>query len=207
MYRLLALILIIFLNSCAIKQAVVTDNRSPLTDVYLIPVGDFSYEFTNQLANKLSSELHILVRASLPMGAANLKLIDGSSQVVADEITMLAHQVGARIESKNKNLFVVALTTLDINDPLQSLRFLFAKNDTANHASVISIARMFNSTSKVNGSQAQVAIRIQKMVKRAIGEQYFRLPRSVDITDVMYAPIMSLEDIDEMGSDYRAMAN
>jgi len=62
---------------------------------------------------------------------------------------------------------------------------------------------MFASTPTVEGTQAQVSLRIYKMVKRAIGELYFGLPRSTSIADIMYAPIMSLEDIDAMGADYK----
>jgi|JI6StandDraft_1071083.scaffolds.fasta_scaffold104515_1 hypothetical protein len=85
----------------------------------------------------------------------------------------------------------------------QSLRFLFASNDKISHTSVISVVRMFATTPTVEGTQAQVGLRMYKMVKRAIGEQYFGLPRSASIADIMYAPIMSLEDIDAMGVDYR----
>jgi predicted Zn-dependent protease len=108
-----------------------------------------------------------------------------------------------RLPNTNEKFLVIALTTRDINDRSQSLRFLFASNDKMTHTSVISVARMFASTPTVDGTQAQVGLRIYKMVKRAIGEQYFGLPRSASIADIMYAPIMSLEDIDAMGVDYK----
>jgi predicted Zn-dependent protease len=174
-----------------------------MVDVYLLPAGDFPYDFTNQLARHLSDELHINVRASLPMGLADLKELPGGSQLAADEIISRAHQVGLRIEQDNPKLVVIALTTRDINDPQQGLRFLFAHNDFANRTTVISMARMVYTTPKSEANPAQISLRLYKMVKRAIGEQYFGLSRSADISDVLYAPIMSLEDIDAMGSAYK----
>lgn len=175
----------------------------PPTDVYLLPVNDFPFEFCDQLARRLSAELNVHVRASLPMGIGDLAPLAKDSQLAADDVIARAHEVGLRLPNTNGKLVVIALTTRDINDRSQTLHFLFAKNDQATHTSVISAARMFASTPKAQGTQAQVGLRIYKMVKRAIGEQYFRVPRSADISDVMYTPIMSLEDIDAMGRDFK----
>jgi hypothetical protein len=179
----LSTIIVMLVAGCATPPP--SEALGPPTDIYLLPVDDFSYEFTDQLARKLSTELNLKVRASLPMGIGDLKDLPNSSQFT------------------NEKFVVIALTTRDINDRSQLLRFLFARNDMSTHTSVISIARMFATTPKVEGTQAQVGLRIYKMVKRAIGEQYFGLPRSTSIADIMYAPIMSLEDIDAMGLDYK----
>ena len=40
------------------------------------------------------------------------------------------------------------------------------------------------------------------MVKRNIGDVYDGYTRSKEIRDVMYSPIISLDDVDEMGSDF-----
>ena len=175
---------------------------SPI-DIYLLPVDDFPFKFADHLARRLSAELNLKVRASLPMGIGDLEELPNSAQLATQDIIARAHEVALRLPNRNEKFLVIALTTRDINDRSQSLRFLFAANDKMRHTSVISIARMFASTPTVRSTQAQVGLRVYKMVKRAIGEQYFGLPRSASIADVMYAPIMSLEDIDAMGVDYR----
>jgi predicted Zn-dependent protease len=197
----LSTIILILVAGCATPPP--SETLGPPTDIYLLPVDDFSYEFTDQLARRLSTELNLKVRASLPMGVGDRKDLPNSSQLATEDLIASAHEVGLRLPNTNEKLVVIALTTRDINDRSQSLRFLFARNDMSTHTSVISIARMFATTPKVEGTQAQVGIRIYKMVKRAIGEQYFGLPRSTSIADIMYAPIMSLEDIDAMGLDYK----
>ena len=44
--------------------------------------------------------------------------------------------------------------------------------------------------------------RLLKMTKRAIGEMYLGWHRSTDPNDVMFAPLMSLDDLDRMGSEH-----
>lgn len=202
--RIVLAFFLLHVMGCATQSpSIAPEPHGPPADVYLLPVDDFSFEFTDLLARKLSEELKIRVRASLPMGIGDISPLPRNSQLAIEDLIARAHGVGQRLDSTNEKLVVIALTTRDINYRSQSLRFLFASSNKATHTSVISVARMFASTSKVEGTQAQVAFRIYKMVKRTIGEQYFGLPRSADLSDIMYAPIMSLEDIDAMGFDYR----
>jgi predicted Zn-dependent protease len=137
------------------------------------------------------------------MGDADLLQLPRGDQISANDIVVRAHRIGQRIEPDNNKLVVIALTTRDINDSAQSLRFLFSQNQAESRTAVVSIARMTHATSRAEGSQAQIATRIYKMVKRQIGELHFGLKRSSDLSDVMYAPIMSLEDVDAMGSNFR----
>jgi predicted Zn-dependent protease len=198
---ILAATFLLLVVGCAPQPPAVTPELP--VDVYLVPVDDFPFEFTDRLARQLSTDLNLRVRASLPMGIGDIRPLPKHSQLAAEDIIERAHEVGLRLLDADERRVVVALTTRDINDRSQSLRFLFASTNKATHTSVISVARMLASTPKVEGTQAQAGLRIYKMVKRAIGEQYFGLPRSADISDIMYAPIMSLEDIDAMGTDYR----
>lgn len=180
-----------------------SDVLSPAITVYLIPVEPYSFEFANELAHKLSKDLKLNVRASLPMGAKELSPLSGSSQFAADEIIERAHDVAVRLPNKSDRAIAIALTTLDINERSQALRFLFAKSNKFNHTSVISTARMLYPTPVATASQEQIKLRVYKMAKRAIGELYFGLARSSNIDDIMYAPIMSLEDIDAIGMDFK----
>lgn len=174
------------------------------SDVYLLPVGNFPREFAQSLAALLSKELGLRVRATLPMGTGGLAELPRDDQLDAADLIDKAHAVGTRLRSEPGKFAVIALTTRDINEAPQSLRFIFSKNDIERRTSVISIAHMLGSTPKVEGTPSQRRLRLYKMVKRCIGEQYYGLPRSARISDVMYAPIMSLEDIDAMGVEFAA---
>jgi len=40
------------------------------------------------------------------------------------------------------------------------------------------------------------------MTKRAIGEMYLGWKRSLDPSDIMYSPLMSLDELDKLGLDH-----
>lgn len=78
--------------------------------VYLLPIGDFPFEFTDQLARRLSAELNIRVRASLPMGIGDLTPLPKDSQFATDDIIARAHTVSSRLRNTSEKLVVIALT-------------------------------------------------------------------------------------------------
>lgn len=202
-----AAICLLVLAGCANQPPAAPPDAPPMpaapTDVYLVPLGDFPFEAADQLARHLAADVKLHVRASLPMGIGDIRPLQKDAQLPADDIIQAAHQVGQRLPNTSDKLVVIALTNRDINDRAQSLRFLFAKNDLVRHTAVISVARMHATTPQAEGSPSQVGQRLYKMLKRTVGEQYFGLPRTSDLSDIMYAPIMSLEDIDAMGMDYK----
>jgi predicted Zn-dependent protease len=179
------------------------DGHSSSVDVYIIPVEPYSFEAAEGLAHKLSTELKLNVKASLPMGPKELVPLAGGSQFAADDIIQNASNVASRLPNKSDRAITIALTTLDINDRAQPLRFLFSRNNKVSRTSVISVARMSFSTPIATASPEQTSLRLYKMTKRTIGEQFYGLSRSSNIADIMYAPIMSLEDIDAMGIDFK----
>ena len=64
--------------------------------------------------------------------------------------------------------------------------------------SVLSVARLFYEKDGSTAPDDVVALRVQKMLLRIVGEMRFGWKRTNDPTDLMYAPIMSIEDIDRM---------
>jgi hypothetical protein len=71
---------------------------------------------------------------------------------------------------------------------------------------LISAARMHpEPESSASGSQ-QLQSRFIKMTKRAIGQMVLNWERSSDIKDLMYSPIMSLDDIDHLGNRHPAIS-
>lgn len=180
--------------------------QSPASDgpvsVYIVPLDDFAVNDAVRLSRHLSQELGITVKATLPTGTMGLQPFPGTTQFPVEEIIEKSSPIIGRLPEKAANSAFILLTNRDINETARNFRYLFSWHDKTNHISIVSTSRMALERGAASVNTDEIPPRLYKMTKRAIGEQYFRLPRSSDIRDVMYAPIMSVDDIDRMGSDY-----
>lgn len=172
------------------------------TQVYLIPLDDFSTDFTVWLSRVLSDELKICVKSSLVMGSGSLVPFAGTNQYPAEDIVTAASDVVARLNENDPKTCYVIITNKDINERSRNFRFVFAWHETPKKVSVVSAARMVFGSQGMPASNEIIFSRIYKMTKRAIGEQYFGLARSSDLRDIMYSPLMGLDDLDQIGTDY-----
>ena len=163
--------------------------------VYLVPMDDFPFEETARLARMLADDLQLNVKASPPMAYVAATPLNGGAQYPVDEILAETRTSGRRLLNAGDKVVLIALTRRDINDRAPGLNFLFSKHDLTHHVSVISTARMLPRTDRGQD-------RLYKMTKRTIGEQHFGMKRSTDRRDIMYAPILSLDDVDAMGREF-----
>jgi len=176
--------------------------RGGKVNVYLIPLDDFSVDYAAQIASILSREFGIWVKTTVNMGTEGLKPFPGTQQYAAEDIFDSAHTVMRRLPERADNTFFVFLTNRDINSRARNFRFQFSFHDKNCRCSVISSARMHPEPTGSNGSDERLASRFMKMTKRAIGEMYFGWTRSSDIKNLMYSPVMGLDDIDHLGNQH-----
>ncbi|MCX5848044.1 MAG: hypothetical protein NTW65_01145 [Deltaproteobacteria bacterium] len=171
-------------------------------DVYLIPLDDFPSGYAVNLSRELSKDLSIYVKSTLEMGTSGLKPFEGIDQYPAEDIVDMSSTVIENLPEKEPNTVFIILTRRDINERARNFRFLFAWHQKAKRVSVVSAARMLGEINGEAASPEKIFSRIYKMTKRSIGEQYYRYSRSSDIRDVMYSPIMNLDNLDNMGTKY-----
>jgi predicted Zn-dependent protease len=69
--------------------------------------------------------------------------------------------------------------------------------------SVVSMARMQDSFYGAPSTPFRTKARMYKMVKKAVGLLYYGYDRSSDKKSVMYSPIMNLNDLDAVGTDFK----
>jgi len=70
------------------------------------------------------------------------------------------------------------------------------------NTSVLSIARLLYTNSGTPATNDVVGARVAKMLLRIVGEMRMGWKRTSDPADLMYAPIMSMEDVDRMDLTY-----
>jgi len=105
------------------------------------------------------------------------------------------------------NSYCIILTNEDINTPQSGLRFNFAAYYEG--MAVVSLARLNPRNHGVTFSFVSIPMMFQatreralKLINRAIGRGYYGHPLSSNRSSVMYSPIMSIEDLDSIGTWY-----
>ncbi len=166
-----------------------------------MPMDDFNFPEAALLSKSLSRELGIQVKATLNIGSSGLSPFPGTTQFPAEDIEAIARRAIPNLPDTRPDSAFIVLTQRDINTKDRSLRFNFTVHNKSTRIAIVSSARLVLGQSGKADLQT-IRNRLAKMVKRNIGDVYFGYTRSTDIHDVMYSPIMSLDDVDKMGSDF-----
>ncbi|TVP74979.1 MAG: hypothetical protein EA353_14745 [Puniceicoccaceae bacterium] len=172
----------------------------PPIDVYFIPI-DFSPSLAVKLAEELSNELGLHIAVSVQMGTSPDMFNSERKQYDAEKIITEAKKVVHRNSDQQEVPYSVVLLHQDLNRPPFNLRYTFAVHSTQG-VSVISTARMDPRNYGLSADEELLYSRLKKMVMKGIGYNVFQHKRSLDRSSVMYSPIMSLEDLDEIGTEY-----
>jgi predicted Zn-dependent protease len=170
-------------------------------DVWLMPIEGFSPDYARELETRFSAELGLNVRATVHAGRTP-NMFGPSRQMISehvrDELKVPLHRL---YDVTPKTIFI-ALTRDDLNGEDGGTRFVFATHFPSERLSVVSMARLSDSFFGKLDTPAVTKLRLYKMVKKAIGIQYYGYARSTDLNSVMYSPIMSLDDLDACGSRF-----
>ena len=184
--------------------AAATPPKSGPVDVYLIPMDDFPEGALPLIGDRLTKETGLNVRAASPVDATGLQPYQLQQYATDELIALLGSKTTTLSDTNDKTIFI-AYTKRDINDRNGKTRFLFAQANGDLRISVISASRMSGSA-RWDVPPVFLADRIHKMSKRAIGDLYFKYPRTTNPKDLMYAPIMSADDIDRIGNEFPSSA-
>ena len=168
-------------------------------DVVLLPADDFSSDYAADLAKIVEKDTGLRIRAMLPLGTRDWQPYPGTIQYDPELMKNLALPVIKRLEMSYGGKLYIILTTRDINSADRNLRFVFAQHYQAQNVSVVSAARMAIGEHGAIAKTEIIQNRLRKMLLRTIGIQYYNLARSTDIREVMYSPLMGLDDLDAMG--------
>ena len=174
-------------------------DRRAIIDIYFLPM-EFPLGLAIKLAQELKQELGLNINVSVQMGTTPEMYVPERRQYNANEIFKESRPVLERIKYQKKTPFAVIITSKDINSPPYNLRFCFSAHTTG--ISVVSTARMDNRNFGLPADSELLYTRLKKMVKKAIGSGYYGHKRVLDRNSVMYSPIMSVQDLDEIGMDY-----
>ena len=182
-----------------------TDRHGELrrADVYIIPYVGFSEIAAAQFAQGLSQELGIVVKATgvmpLPPDAKDTR----RDQFVAERLYPPLYKFSATLGDTTPQTAYIAILADDMYPEYSSWNYCLVLNFT-NRISVVATDRLL--PSGIAGKEASSRLygeRLYKLIKRTIGIQYYGYERSSDPTSLLFSPIMGIETVDQMSTDFR----
>ncbi|QNA98925.1 hypothetical protein [Massilia sp. Se16.2.3] len=136
--------------------------------VWLVPLDDFPEEMAATLARILQADLKIKLRASGRLPPLDIPTLPGTDQAISEELLRLA--LPASKMATGSDSYRVFLTMRDINARSGNFRFQFATHAPRQACSVVSLARLLEYKDGEPRMSERSALRLHKMVKRAIAE-------------------------------------
>lgn len=166
--------------------------------LYVIPTDGIPEQGAANIARALTKDTGLWVKSSLWVPSGVKEPFPGTNQYPADDYLPLGLSISKRLPDAGPRTYFIILTERDINSRSQNFRFQYSFHNPMARTSVLSVARLLYEKDGTLAASDVVAVRTQKMLMRIVGEMKFGWQRTSDPTDLMYSPIMSIEDIDRM---------
>lgn len=190
----------LFVCAPAAAQNQVQPPAQPLDTVpfYIVPTDDVAEQAAAAIARMLTKETGLWIKATTWAPSDVREPLAGSNQYAAEDYFPIGSRVARTLRDASPRTYFIVLTNRDINARGGNFRFQYSMHSPMANTSVLSFARLLHN---VDGSAATgevAATRVAKMLMRIVGEMRLGWKRTSDATSLMYAPIMSVDDIDRM---------
>lgn len=190
------------------SKAVAQDQQQPLASpldavaFYIIPTDEVAEQAAGTIARTLTKDTGLWIKSTVWAPSDVSDPLPGINQYPAEDYFPIAARVARTLRDASPNTYFIVLTNRDINSKTRNFRFQYSMHSPTSNTSVLSIARLpYN----VDGSKAAGDVateRIKKMLMRIVGEMRLGWTRTSEPKSIMYAPVMSVEDIDQMSLSY-----
>jgi len=166
--------------------------------LYVLPTDGVAEPAAAQVARALTKDTGLWVKATVWVPAGAMEPLAGTNQYPGEDYLALGSTVARRLPDAGPRTYFIVLTDRDINARSQNFRFQFSMHSPMQRTSVLSVARLLYAKDGSPAPGEVVSARVQKMLMRIAGEMRLGWQRSSDPADLMYAPLMSVDDIDRM---------
>jgi len=160
-------------------------------------------EYVSSVQDRLTRETGLTVRATVEAGKSPDMYNTASRQIVSEKIVEAYKDMPERLKPSTPKTAYIILTADDLNQEDRKLRFVFMTTFPAQRMGVISMARMKDNLNGALVVPTRTKERLYKMAKKAVGILYYGYSRSSDRHSVMFSPVMGLEDLDQVGTDWK----
>lgn len=166
--------------------------------LYVLPTDGVAEQAAAQVARALTQDTGLWVKASLWVPPGPLAPLPGGQQFAGEDYLALGSALARRLQDAGPRTYFIVLTDRDINARSQNFRFQFSMHSPMQRTSVLSVTRLLYAKDGSPAPGDVVSARVQKMLMRIVGEMRLGWQRTSDPADLMYAPILSVDDIDGM---------
>lgn len=177
-------------------------------DVYVVPLDDFPETLATNLAKGLQHAFVALrVEAAPRLAPLSVARLPGGDRYPSEPLLLAARGASAALPGLSARTYRLFLTVREIHSTVADAGRQFSAHSRALNVSVVSLAGLLEPAESADGRPTftlRTAQRLFKMSKRAVGEMRMGWSRSGDPTDLMYAPLTSVEDIDGLGLYHQA---
>ena len=173
---------------------------SPVDGVvlYIIPTDGIPEQFAANVARALTEDTGMWIKSSLLVPSGVSAPFAGTNQYPAEDYLPLGATLSKQLRDAGPRTYFIVLTDRDINSRSQNFRFQYSFHNPMARTSVLSIARLLFTKEGNPAPVDIIALRLRKMLMRIVGEMKLGWKRTTDPADLMYSPIMSIDDIDRM---------
>jgi len=167
-------------------------------NVYIIPTDGISEEAAGGIARALSQDTGLWIKSTLWMPPEGMEPFAGTNQYPAEDYFPMGARAARMLREVSPRTYYIVLTNRDINSKSRNFRFQYSSHSPMANTSVLSIARLMFTNTGAPATNEVVGDRVAKMLLRIVGEMRLGWKRTSDPADLMYAPIMSIDDVDRM---------
>lgn len=176
-------------------------------DVYLVPFEGFAEPSAHRLAAALERDTGLSVTATgaIPLPADLLE--PQRNQYDARRLGPLLESHVQRLRAGDRRQLFVAILKQDMYSSNMDWNFALTANFDGG-LSIVSTERLVPykpgdiAAANIVEAERVYGERVYKMLKRAVGLQFYGYERKSDRRSVLFSPIMSVTDVDEMSLSY-----
>ncbi len=169
---------------------------------YIIPTDDVAEQAAGTIARTLTKDTGLWIKSTVWAPSDVSEPLPGTNQYPADDYFPVGARVARTLRDASPNTYFIVLTNRDINSKTRNFRFQYSMHSPMANTSVLSIARLLYNVDGSKATENVFAERVTKMLMRIVGEMRLGWKRTSDPKSLMYAPVMSVEDIDRMSLSY-----
>ncbi len=178
------------------------NHSATLCHISFVPLGDFPEAVLIDLAKHYERSLGVRVDLLPAIQIEETAKDFRRGQLVGQELINLMKRRLPQL-AEDPTVMMMGFTSGDMYTAYKNWQFAFAVRE-AGRFSVVSTARMDPVNFQLPSNQEILTSRLTKMATKQLGLQYYGLRERNEKTSVLFAPILGLDDLDEVSLEFDA---